>query len=162
MKEKFFLILVLLFFGISLYSQEGIPITKEKDPDGYSNMLFNQGLTYYKLNNLKESFKSFSRSAKSGNADAQLNLGYLHLNGEGTPKNFKKAFELFKKSASRNNAIAQYNVGIMLIGGIGTHINMQEAAIWIRKSFLNGHTYAKEIWDTNELWNYTSLPIATK
>lgn len=160
--KKISLTTLLSFIGFfSLFSQEGIPVTENKTPDAYSNILFNQGVTYYELKNYKDAFKSFLWCAKSGNDDGQLNLGYLFLNGEGTSKNLTEAFNWFKKSASRNNKMAQYNVGIMLIGGFGTDVNMKEAAIWIKKSYQNGYAQAKEVWESNHLSHYSDYPNLT-
>lgn len=159
MKTLYLSIFLFVINIFGTFAQGEIPVTKNKTPDAYSNILFNQGVTYYKSKKYKDAFESFLQCARSGNKDGQLNLGYLYLNGEGTTKDFKKAFKWFKKSASRDNKIAQYNIGIMLIGGIGTNINMEEAAIWIRKSYQNGHSQAKEVWETNELSHYSHLAI---
>jgi len=42
----------------------------------------------------------------------------------------------------------------MYFYGEGVSINKKQAAVWIRKSYENGHEIAKEFWDENELYKY--------
>jgi len=47
---------------------------------------------------LKEAFKWYEISAKAGNIDAQINLGFAYIMGYGTDKDLKKAAYWIKKA----------------------------------------------------------------
>lgn len=53
-------------------------------------------------------FKALEKVAKSGNADAFYNLGYLTEMGQGTAKNNKKAVQYYEKAAKKGSSLANY------------------------------------------------------
>ena len=59
--------------------------------------------------------------ANGGNADAQLLLGLVHLNGVGTPVDGTKAEAWLRKSAAQNNATAAYVLAAELAHQPGAH-----------------------------------------
>jgi TPR repeat protein len=48
--------------------------------------------------NASAAFEQFSLAAADGYGEAYSNLGYLHLEGLGTPRNLTAAFEAYKLS----------------------------------------------------------------
>ncbi len=50
-------------------------------------------------------------AADQGDADAQLNLGFMYDHGEGVPQNYAEAVRWYRMAADQGNAIAQHNLG---------------------------------------------------
>jgi TPR repeat protein len=80
--------------------------------------------------NYKLALKWYRRSAKQGNARAQLNLGVMYNQGKGVPKDYKIAVMWYRKSAERGDAYAQYNLGIMYAYGWGVPRNYVLVHMW--------------------------------
>ena len=54
----------------------------------------------------------------------------------------------------QGHAKAQYNLGVIYANGEGTLTDKIQSAYWIKKSFENGYSDAKDFWDKFELWQY--------
>ncbi|MFB0983230.1 MAG: SEL1-like repeat protein, partial [Acinetobacter towneri] len=52
-------------------------------------------------NKVKDAYQELEKLAKTGNAQAMYNLGYLTQTGQGTAKNEKKAIQLYEQSAQK-------------------------------------------------------------
>ncbi|SDU27421.1 SEL1-like repeat protein [Stappia sp. ES.058] len=74
------------------------------------------------------------KAAEAGNALAQGNLGLMHLDGMGIPKDRAKAMTWFEASARQGFAPSQYSLGYMHQYGLGTPRNSSKAATWYRKA----------------------------
>ena len=61
----------------------------------------------------------FVRLAEQENADAQIRLGNMYLDGDGVPQDFAEAAQWYRKAAERGLAEAQYKLGFMYYAGIG-------------------------------------------
>ena len=87
-------------------------------------------------NGKKETFLEQNiRLAKEGNAESQMNLGYMYLYGNnGVEQNFEKAFEYYNMAAEQNNPIALNNVGSLYFNGIGVEKNRSKAISYFTKS----------------------------
>ncbi len=53
-------------------------------------------------------------AAESGDAEAQLSLGYCYDTGDGVKKSYKKAVFWYTKAAEQGNVDAQYNFRSLL------------------------------------------------
>ena len=82
------------------------------------------------------------RAAK-GNANAQVNLGYMYDKGEGVPRDDAAAVAWYRKAAAQGNAIAQYNLGLMYANGRGVPQDYASAAFWYRKAAEQGNAIAQ-------------------
>ena len=87
-------------------------------------------------NGKKETFLEQSlRLAGEGNAESQMNLGYMYLYGNnGVEQDFEKAFEYYNMAAKQDNPIALNNVGSLYFNGIGTEKNRVKAISYFTKS----------------------------
>ena len=85
-----------------------------------------------------ERFKATKIKAEQGNAEVQIKLGDMYLEGEGVPLNYVEAAKWFRKAAEQGHAEAQLNLGWMYDGGHGVPLNYVEAAKWIRKAAEQG------------------------
>lgn len=68
----------------------------------------------------KKALKYFKAAAEKGNADAQFNLGAMHIGGIGVKKAYDKALHYFTLSAHQGHTLALYNLGQMHLHGLGT------------------------------------------
>jgi raw score 9.87 len=81
----------------------------------------------------------------SWNGEAQNELGILHFNGQGTPKDDAKAFLYFQLAAENGSPEGMYNLGAMYDNGFGTKRNRKFATQWFKKSCEAGYEKACEM-----------------
>lgn len=90
----------------------------------------------------RESFVRKLYFAKSGNSDAQLEIGNMYLNGygidtddnEAVMKNDRKAFYWFFKSSEQNNAEAFFCLAFCFFEGVGVQKNNEKAIYFLHKA----------------------------
>lgn len=83
------------------------------------------------------------RTAKEGDINSQLSLGYMYLYGEdGVAVDHKKAFEYYKMAAEQNDNVAINNLGSLYFSGIGTSRNPEVAAKMFDKAAQLGNSEA--------------------
>lgn len=68
------------------------------------------------------------KAAELGESDAQLEVGYLNLIGEGMPKNLPEAYKWIKNPLT-GNAQAHYNLGLMYRNGDGVEKDLNKAKL---------------------------------
>lgn len=81
--------------------------------------------------------------ATAGNADAQLNLANLFLNGQELEQDSAEAAKWFRLAAKQGNAQAQFKLGMMYDIGSGVAKNQAEAAGWYRAAAERGLAIAQ-------------------
>lgn len=83
------------------------------------------------------------RAAKAGLIDAQLNLGYSYIYGEGVKVDKKRAVQWYRRAASQKDNRAFYNLGLCYKHGAG----VQKSRRWTKYYFVKadefGHKLAK-------------------
>ena len=98
----------------------------------------------------KEQIDILLADAKSGDADAQNNIGCAYDRGDGVEKNFQTAFSWFMRSAEQGNMYAQHNVGLYYRNGLGVEKDIRLAIQWYEKSASLG--YAKAAYALGEIY----------
>ena len=86
-------------------------------------------------------------AAADGDIQAQFNLGVIHANGRGVPRNDKEAVGWYRKAAAQGHAQAQFNLGAMYANGprfvclyrCGVARDDTEAVAWYRKAAAQGN-----------------------
>ena len=98
--------------------------------------------------------RAFRKLAKTGDAQAENNIGYLYERGLGVPQDYGTALKWYKRSASKDLPEAEYNAGLLYHYGYGVAKNQSEAKKWFEKSarkgftdaeFMMGHVYQNEL-----------------
>jgi TPR repeat protein len=74
---------------------------------------FENSAALYKKGLYKEAFIGFEKLAKSGNPNAQYNLGMMYYNGTGVKKNKIMAFVWLEQASNNGNKLAQNKLGYM-------------------------------------------------
>ena len=97
-----------------------------------------------KARNFAEAVKWYRKAAEQGNADAQFNLGYCYLTGQGVSQDYTKAVMLYRKAAEQGLAHAQYSLGSCYEYGQGVLQDIHEATIWYWKAAKQKYADAKE------------------
>ena len=85
----------------------------------------------------------YTKSAEQGNAKAQVNLGFMYLNGIGVEKDTSKAVKLFSLASEKDNAKAQYYLGEAYLHGDGVEKNENKSFVLLKKSAEQGEVDAQ-------------------
>lgn len=81
---------------------------------------------------------------KSGDSNAQNDMGYMYEYGKGLEKNINEAIAWYKKSAEQGNSVALTNLGKLYDNGKEVNQDFAEAANWYEKAAKQGNRYAQE------------------
>ena len=76
-------------------------------------------------------------AADQGNADAQLNLGFMYANGRGVPQDDGEAVTWYRKAADQGDADGQVNLGAMYQEGHGVPQDDMLAYAWVNLGAAN-------------------------
>ncbi|MGH6836345.1 MAG: tetratricopeptide repeat protein [Methylocella sp.] len=81
--------------------------------------------------------------AKTGDAEAALNMGLLYDLGRGVPQDSSIAYRWYRQAAETGLARAAFNVAVMLDSGAGVPHDGAEAALWYARAAASGHHRAQ-------------------
>ena len=84
--------------------------------------------------NSVERVKQLTLPAEQGNVDAQLELGFLYLNGLGIPRNYTEAFKWYTKASDQGDKRGMFYLGEIYYFGHGVLENYPEAIKWYTKA----------------------------
>jgi len=101
------------------------------------------GLDAYRSGNYAAALKEFKPLAAKGNADAQVNMGFLYARGHGVPQDYKEAANWYRKAAEQGQADAQFNLGSLYYDGLGLARDLKKAAEWYAKAAERGQIDAQ-------------------
>ena len=90
-----------------------------------------------------DAFQTLQRLAESGEARAELKLGMIYANGEGTPRNPAAAIAWFRRAAEQGRPEAEYQLGIGYEKGIGVAQDIWLAMHWLQRSAQSGYPDAQ-------------------
>jgi len=80
---------------------------------------------------LSPDIKQLKERARTGEAEAQFQLGFRYAHGGGVPKNIGKAQEWYLKAARQGHPVAKRTLGYMYAIGIGVPVDISEAFRWL-------------------------------
>jgi TPR repeat protein len=83
------------------------------------------------------------QKAKTGDAQAQFQVGQIYARGITVPQDLTLAAEWYRKSADSGSAKAQYALGLLYSRGEGVPQDSAQAAAWYRKAALQGDADAQ-------------------
>ncbi|MBX3329668.1 MAG: SEL1-like repeat protein [Nitrospira sp.] len=112
---------------------------KGPEPVTAAQAKFDEGVRLYKAKDFAGAAKIFQKLADQGNPNAQLQIGYQYLYGEGVRQDSDAAVHWYRKSADQGNSVAQANLGKMYEDAIGVREDWAEAARWYLKSAEQGY-----------------------
>jgi uncharacterized protein len=91
----------------------------------------------------EQEFAALANTAEAGDAEAQLSLGQMYVNGEGVSKDVVKAVEWFQKAASQGHPKAQFSLGKMYYLGESVPKDAVKAVEWYQKAAEQGYANAQ-------------------
>ena len=100
----------------------------------------------------EEYFAQLQKEAETGNAEAQFNLGWIYMHGEGytgviymrdVPRDVARAFDWYQKAAVQGHVDAQYNLGMLYKLGLGMRVDAEKAFMWLQKAAAQGNDIAQ-------------------
>ncbi|MCG8293661.1 MULTISPECIES: tetratricopeptide repeat protein [Pseudomonas] len=94
---------------------------------------------------LESALKACERTAESGDAEAQYELGEFYYSG--TPRHLDFALKWFEKASLQGQAQAQYRLGSMFFHGEGVKANNVQAYILLKMAAVNGAEDALDMAD---------------
>ncbi|MCI0507367.1 MAG: sel1 repeat family protein [Gammaproteobacteria bacterium] len=97
--------------------------------------------------NLPTAVVWYMEMAKSGDADAQYNLGSVYETGFGVKADPDEAVRWYKEAADQDHQLAQLKLGIMYVLGDGARQSIIKGTNWIRSSADNGNQFAKMLYE---------------
>ena len=86
--------------------------------------------TFISSEKYKEGFEWCLLAAEQGDADAQVNLGFMYFAGKGVTQDYKQAAKWYALSAEQGNVDAQYWLGAMHGRGKGVTQDYKQAVKW--------------------------------
>ena len=89
----------------------------------------------------------YMEMAKSGDADAQYNLGSVYETGFGVKADPDEAVRWYKEAADQDHQLAQLKLGIMYILGDGTRQSIIKGTNLIRSAADNGNKFAGMLYE---------------
>ncbi len=111
---------------------------------------FRAGLDAYERGNFPQAFEEWYSLAKTGNADAQFQLGDLYDAGQGVPKDphkaacwYRQSFRWYEKGAESGNDWSQYRLGVHYDKGLGIEEDKETALHWYRLAGEQGHAISQ-------------------
>ena len=86
-------------------------------------------------------FEAIKARAETGDAEAQVSLGFIYGDGEGVAENDQEAVKWFRLAAEQGNVLSQNLLGLQyLLGGMGVVQNYKEALNWFILAAKQGHS----------------------
>ena len=100
---------------------------------------FQKGYDAAQAGDFATALQEWAPLAEAGDASAQINLGFMYINGRGVPQDYKEAVKWYKLAAEQGLAQAQYNLGVMYDNGDGVLQNNTMAHMWYNIGAANGY-----------------------
>ena len=102
-----------------------------------------EGTAAYESEDFARAFRIFRGLAERGNSEAQYNVGFMYLSGQGTAVNLEEAAKWFRLAAEQGKVESQVNLANMYFNGWGVEQDYAESAIWFRKAADQGNPVAQ-------------------
>jgi TPR repeat protein len=81
-----------------------------------------------------DTFSALKAKAENGDTNAQIQIGYYYLIGQGVPLDYAEAVKWIRKAAEQGVDVAQYALANFYANGLGVETNYTEAAKWDQKA----------------------------
>lgn len=93
----------------------------------------------------------YRKAAEQGDADAQIEIGWMYHNGNGVLKDFAQAIDWYRNAAEQGHPGAQFNLGLMYFRAEGVaKQDLVTSYMWFNLSASQGDGNAKLGRDTLE------------
>lgn len=103
---------------------------------------WDDGVAAYAAGDYAMAYRRWFPDAEQGNAKAQYNLGVIHANGKGVPKNEIEAINWYRKAAEQGHAGGQFGLGSGFYLGRGVPEDYVQAYMWLALAKAQRHEKA--------------------
>jgi uncharacterized protein len=97
------------------------------------------GMQPYNRGEISKAYELLRRAADSGDAEAQVNLGYLYARGQGVMVDQLEALRLYRRAAAQGSSEGMNAIGYKYQFGTGIPINMNLAVEWYCRAVAFGN-----------------------
>ena len=104
---------------------------------------FENGQHSYEQGDYAAALKWYRRAAEQGYALAQVNLGSMYFDGQGTSPDIQEALKWYRLAANQGLASAQFDLGVLCEQHGRTPQDVQEALTWYQKAAGQGYAPAQ-------------------
>ena len=104
---------------------------------------FDTGLAAAQAGDCTTALEELRPLAEQGHADAQFNMGVMHVDGEGVPRDCAEGARWMRLAAEQGNALAQFALGALYCGGNGVSQDDVTARLWFNIGSANGSKWAE-------------------
>ena len=111
--------------------------------------MFEMGQSFNDKGNYTEALKWYKKAADNGSSDAQSELGFMYMNGEGVPVNKSEGAKWLIKASENGDIMAQRALGFMYKNGDGVPQNISESNKWLGKASSQFYEAGKNNMKTN-------------
>ncbi len=108
---------------------------------------FEAGQEAHDRGNYATTLKKLRPLAEQGNAEAQLFLGDIYLNGLGVSQDYAQEIRWYRLAAEQGYAGAQYNLGFMYVMGRGVQQDHVQAYLWFNLAAAQGNELDRKVRD---------------
>ena len=91
------------------------------------------------LHSAESKLEMMHEKAEAGDAETQLELGWMYQTGRGIGQDDAQAVQWYLKAAEQGLASAQCNLGMMYMEGRGVERDAREAVDWFHRAAAQGH-----------------------
>ncbi len=100
------------------------------------------GMDAYNRGDVENAYRLLAQEARAGDAEAQVNLGYLYARGQGVAVNQTTAFRLYELSAAQGDSEGMNALGYKYQYGTGVAPDIAIAVHWYCKAVEAGNARA--------------------
>ena len=111
---------------------------------GDSKALIEARTRLTKAEDAETATRELKKGALSGDPQAQVLLGDLHMNGEGVLHSYSMAESQYRLAANAGNAEGQYKLALMYQYRLALPLDHRQAREWLMKAAALGHQKARE------------------
>ena len=103
-----------------------------------SHQLTVAGIDAYNSGDFATAFRDLKSAADAGDADAEVNLGYMYARGQAVPSNQAMALALYRRSAAQGNGEGMNAIGYKYMTGSGVPVDFNAALQWFCRAIEKG------------------------
>jgi uncharacterized protein len=117
---------------------------------------FFKGLDAYEAGDYTTAMIEWKPLAEKGDANAQLNVGFMYKDGLGVIQDYTEAVKWLRMSAEQGHEVGQIGLGMMYKYGDGVLQDNVTSHMWYNIASANGHKEAGEYRDERAAFMTTS------
>ncbi len=138
-----------LIYGLRIFGSVAVLTLAACASGNWDDEQRNQILQEYVARGYPADFRAIARRLRSkadnGSARAQSDLGFLHANGWGVPKDDAEAARWYLKAGIAGDGRGKYNLAVMYLMGKGVPQDYGQAQRWMLEAAFMGHGPASAI-----------------